>query len=295
MFISIIIPTHNRKKLLLKTLECLEKQAFPKNSYEIIIVDDGSSDGTADCIKRYTDENKNVKFFKKPHSGPGDSRNFGIKRAKGEIVAFTDDDCLIPGNWLSCIHDGFLQNQGTAGIEGKTLTFFRRISPLTHQVINTYSHGIFPTCNIAYKKDVLEKIGGFNKTFGHPHNEDVDMAWKALKYGGIVFDGSVIIIHPAYRRSISRKLLWTCYFKYEFTLYDRHRELYKKFIGHNPWEMIYINLYLRHNLMLLKKYIKNNKVKLISLYSMEIIIFLMLQGLLLIALAPYFLYWRKNK
>ncbi|MBU1006040.1 MAG: glycosyltransferase [Candidatus Omnitrophica bacterium] len=295
MLISVIIPTYNKKSLLLKTLKCLERQTLPKNLYEILIIDDGSTDGTDGQIKKYAGENKNVKYFKKPHSGPGDSRNLGLKHARGEIIAFTDDDCVVPGKWLTNIRNSFLKNQGIAGIEGKTLTFFRHISPLTHQVINTYSHGIFPTCNMAYKKDILKKIGGFDKIFKHPHDEDIDLAWNALKYGEIIFDEAVIIIHPAYRRGILKKLLWTCHFKYEFTLYNRHKELYKKFIGANPWITIYINSYLKYNLTLLRKYIKNNKTRLASLYSLKIIIFLLLQGLLLIALAPYFLYWRKNK
>jgi len=295
MFLTVIIPTYNKKNLLSKTLDYLEGQSLSKELYEVIIVNDGSSDGTDEFMKKYTAQNNSVKYYEKSHRGPGDTRNFGVRHAKGDIVVFTDDDCIIPRTWLERIYESFLKNREAIGVEGKTSTFFTMVHPLTHQVINVQGHRIFPTCNIAYKKDFLEKIGGFSNKFQYPHNEDVDLAYRLLEHGDIIFDESIFIIHPPYSRSIFKKLQWTIYFKDEFTLFDRNKKLYKKLRGKSPWTFIYFDFYVKYNLFLLKKYIKYKRFRVVALLTLEIIVFLMLQGILLFLLAFLFIYNRVKK
>jgi glycosyltransferase involved in cell wall biosynthesis len=295
MLISVIIPTYNKKKFLLRALSFLDKQTLPKNLYEVLLIDDGSCYDVEKYVRPYITEGT-IRYFKKIHGGPGSARNLGIKHAKGDIVAFTDDDCIIPSDWLKNIHDSFLYNDKMAGIEGKTISFIDEIHPLSHQVINAHPQGVFPTCNMSYRKQILERIGGFYYKFTHPHDEDIDLAWNALKYGDVVFNDSVVIMHPVYYKNIFKKLLWTCYFKDEFILYNRHRELYKKLRGGNPWLFIYFRFYTKHNyFFLLRKYIKNKKLNIFSLLSIEIIIFLLLQGLLLFFLAFFFIYRHNEK
>lgn len=297
MFISVIIPTYNRTGLLLKTLDYLDRQTLSKDFYEVIIVDDGSSDGSEEHIKKYISQKNYVKYFKKPHGGPGDSRNFGIKHIKGNIIAFTDDDCIITRDWLKNIYEGFSRNKKIVGIEGETLTFYTELHPLIHAVMNKDNHRfkVFPTCNMAYKKEILEKVGGFCHKFRYPHNEDIDLAWNILQHGEIIFDRSMVVIHPAYYRNIFKKLLWTFYFKDEFMLYNRHKSSYKKFRVKNPWLLIYYHFYVKYNFFLLRKYIKHKKLKILSLLSIEIMVFLILQGLLLFFLIFYFIYIQRNK
>lgn len=295
MFISIIIPTCNRETLISKTLDYLDNQNLSKKLYEVLVIDDGSVDET-ERIARDRVHKCSVRYFKKMREGPGAARNFGIKHVKGDIIAFTDDDCIIPPDWLKNIYDSFINNPDIAGVEGKTITFINEIHPLSHQVINDKPDGIFPTCNMVYKKQILEELGGFYSKFKHPHNEDIDLAWNVLKYGEILFNDSIIITHPVYRKNIFKKLLWTCYLSDEFILFNRHIELYKKLRGKNPWVFIYFHFYIKYNcFFLLTKYIKHKKMKVFSLLSLEIIVFLILQGLLLFFLAFFFIYRRKEK
>jgi glycosyltransferase involved in cell wall biosynthesis len=227
--------------------------------------------------------------------GPGAARNFGIKRAKGDIIAFTDDDCIIPPDWLKNIYDSFINNPGIAGVEGKTITLINETHPLSHQIVNYNPCGIFPTCNMAYKKQILEKLGGFYGKFKHPYGEDIDLAWNVLKYGEVPFNDSMIVTHPVYRKGIFEKLLRTCYLSDEFILFNRHIELYKKFRCKNPWVLIYFYTYIKDNCFFLKKYMKHKKMKAFSILSIEIIVFLILQGLLLFFLAFFFIYRHKEK
>jgi len=297
MFISVIIPTYNKTGLLLKTLDYLDRQTLSKDFYEVIIIDDGSTDNTEQYIKGFIEQVPYVKYIKKTHGGPGDSRNLGIKHAKGDIIAFTDDDCIITRNWLKNIYERFSGNKEITGIEGETLTFYTELNPLMHAVINKHNPGfrVFPTCNVAYKKDILEKTGGFYHKFKYPHNEDIDLAWNILKHREIIFDRSIIVIHPIYYRNIFKKLAWTFYFKDEFLLYNRHKKLYKKFRVKNPWLLIYYHFYIKYNLFLVGKYIKHKKGRILSLLSLEIIVFLILQGIFLFFLIFYFICIQRDK
>ena len=94
--ISVIIPTHNRSSSLKKTLISLINQTYPKDRYEIIIVDDGGSDNTEKMIKELNKQtNSNINYFWQKNRGPAAARNLGIKNARADIIAFTDDEHLI--------------------------------------------------------------------------------------------------------------------------------------------------------------------------------------------------------
>ena len=106
--ISIIIPTYNRAELLSKCINSLIKQDYPKNKYEIIVVDDGSSDNTKELAENFIKKYKNIQYINHPKNrGVAASRNTGIKKAKGENVAIVADDYILPENYLSTINKQF--------------------------------------------------------------------------------------------------------------------------------------------------------------------------------------------
>src|SRR3989338_4706423 len=96
MDISVIIPTYNRKRVLKRCLDSLSKQAY--NSYEIVVADDGSADGTEEMVKSL--KNKKIIYLKQQNLGCAAARNLGAKNSNGRIVALTDDDCILDKNWL---------------------------------------------------------------------------------------------------------------------------------------------------------------------------------------------------
>lgn len=101
--ISVIIPTYNRANTLKNCLEILLNQDYPKEKFEIIVVDDGSRDDTKAVIDSLKDR-ANIRYLKHERNlGISASRNSGIKNAKGGIIAFIDDDCIAGSNWLSSI------------------------------------------------------------------------------------------------------------------------------------------------------------------------------------------------
>lgn len=103
MKISIVIPTYNEKKILGNCIESLGEQTF--NDFEIVIVDDGSTDGTLDLLKNLKRSLPNFKFIKQSHLGAGAARNAGVKLSKGEILVFVDADMTFDKDFLKNLID----------------------------------------------------------------------------------------------------------------------------------------------------------------------------------------------
>lgn len=203
-FVSVIIPTLNMQDLLRAAVESLFTQSYPKDRFEIIVVDNSSSDGT-EAMVRSLQENSpcSLQYYRKENEGPGASRNFGIEKAKGDIVAFTDSDCVADPNWLK---NGVTNmGAGIGFVQGKTI-------PNPDQTLRTFSrtqlitkeNGMYPMCNIFYRKDALDQAGGFSPDFcglnfyGKPRwgGEDTDLAWRVKRAGWeCVFADDTLVYH----------------------------------------------------------------------------------------------------
>ena len=93
LMFSVIIPTFNRKASLAECLRSLGRQSFPPDRFEVLVVDDGSSDGTAETVERTAAGlGFHVEYLRQSQQGPGAARNLGAKNARGGILAFTEDD-----------------------------------------------------------------------------------------------------------------------------------------------------------------------------------------------------------
>lgn len=96
--VSVIIPAYNAEKTLIKCLNSVLKQNY--KNYEVIVVDNSSTDKTKEIIKEFQKKNKEIRYIFESKKGRGVARNAGIKKAKGEIIAMTDSDCIVPENWI---------------------------------------------------------------------------------------------------------------------------------------------------------------------------------------------------
>src|SRR3989338_1972884 len=96
--ITIIIPTYNRKNMLKKCLHILLTQNYFNEKYEVIVVDDGSRDGTKEVVRAFN--NPQLRYYWQENKGPGAAINAGARIAKGDILAFTEDDCIVSKDWL---------------------------------------------------------------------------------------------------------------------------------------------------------------------------------------------------
>ena len=119
MKFSIIIPTCNRPDRLAQCLVSLSNLKFPTQEFEVVVVDDGSRDPLDGVVEKFDDQ-LNIRLLRTSNQGPGAARNTGAEHAKGEFLAFTDDDCEADENWLNHLDDVF-KEFGECMIGGRTV------------------------------------------------------------------------------------------------------------------------------------------------------------------------------
>ncbi|MFN3704674.1 MAG: glycosyltransferase family 2 protein [Thermoflexales bacterium] len=196
MRISLVVPTHNRKDTLHRCLAAATDQDYP--DYEVIVVDDGSTDGTGEMVQR---EFPQVRYIRQePNWGPAAARNRGIEAAAGDIIAFTDDDCLLPPDFLSRLADGYRRYPEVAGVGGyleapdellQSNPFAQYEAYVTHRVYHAgpeeYLGGFEcpagGTNSMSYRRRVLLEVGGFDESFPYAAGEDADLKWRVVQRG----------------------------------------------------------------------------------------------------------------
>lgn len=211
--ISVIIPTHNRSRKLRQVLESLQRQDFPNSNFEIIVIDDGSSDNTSDVVKdfqRGTDVA--VKYRFQNHSGPGVARNRGIEQSYGKIVLFCNDDTICDKDLLRQ-HDSLhiqLPNIAVLGSvvwdeaihPNEFMRFLDRKGIQFHfntiKNINNARFNHFYTSNISLAKSWFDRIK-FSAEFKYAAFDDLDVGLALEREGlRIIYNKSAIVYHSHY-------------------------------------------------------------------------------------------------
>ncbi|BDS08185.1 hypothetical protein NT6N_32250 [Oceaniferula spumae] len=216
---SVVVCTYNGGHRMERCLNALIGLDYP--NYEIIVVDDGSTDDTADVVGAY----EQVKLIQIDHSGLSEARNRGAEAAQGEIVAYTDDDCEPDTAWLKWLAHAFVQENWDA-CGGPNLPpepdsgshFDDRVDEAvvasapgapSHVLLGDQTAEHLPGCNLVVKKSVLEAVGGFNADY-RVAGDDVDFCWRLHEAGyRMGFHGAAFVWH---RR---RTTLWR-YFKQQY-------------------------------------------------------------------------------
>jgi glycosyltransferase involved in cell wall biosynthesis len=186
--ISVIVPTYNEEASITTCLKSLCDQTLARDEYEIIVVDGNSSDHTRELAKQYADQ-----VFIQTSKKVGGARNDGVMRAKGEIVATTDADCIIPPNWIEIIKRDFekkncVQLYGTVyPIENGIKSMMSLILANTLSRLGYYSRLFYYTlgCNTAFDKEAFIKAGMYRCIDA---GDDVEIALRMKKLGKVNFD-----------------------------------------------------------------------------------------------------------
>ncbi len=180
--IIIVAPMFNARESAKKCLVSLVRQKY--ENYEIILVDDCSTDGTYELVKRSVDQSKRIRIKRTTENlGAAAARNLGIKEAKAEYIAFTDCDCEVDAHWLDRLIECLITNGGeVAGGEVKSpreINFFARSLGTLHKpapkLISKNEAEDIPTCNAIFKKSLLARMNYFDETFKSSGGEDTDL------------------------------------------------------------------------------------------------------------------------
>jgi len=222
--VSLVIPAYNERKYIIKSLERILKINYPKEKLEIIIVDDGSTDGTFEIVKKFVDTKKLkfIKIFKNKHSGKAGSLNFGVKRAKHDFVAVVDADSHLTRNTLINAMKYF-DSEDVASVttrilvEGKKTIFERwqdiefKIIALMRKITESLNLiSVTPGPLSIYKKNILLKVGLFDKK---NLTEDIEIAWRLLNEGyriNMAYDSLVYTPYPSkFSKWFRQRLRWS--------------------------------------------------------------------------------------
>jgi glycosyltransferase involved in cell wall biosynthesis len=193
---SVIIPARDRKKELIRCLDAIISQEFPRDCFEVIVCDDGSEDSLRPIVVHARRGGLDIKYVRQDRKGPAAARNLGIRLARGRIIAMTDSDTLPAGSWLQKLHEAFTDNPEAVAVEGMVHADNEgEFDPLGEGPINK-TGGIYLTCNCAYLRNVLIQAGGFDETFPYPAFEDTELAARVQQIGRIIWQPEAIVIHP---------------------------------------------------------------------------------------------------
>jgi glycosyltransferase involved in cell wall biosynthesis len=191
MFFSVVIPTYNRRKILEKCLAALEIQRFSQNSaisgYEVIVVDDGSTDNTLSWLATQHDRFPHVQVYQQNHQGPAAARNLGIEMATGETIVFIDSDLVVTETFLQAHADGLERGRN---IDDRLFTYGAVINTCNFDnptsepyKITDFSAAYFATGNVAISRHWLEKAGLFDTRFSLYGWEDLELGVRLKQLG----------------------------------------------------------------------------------------------------------------
>jgi mycofactocin system glycosyltransferase len=189
-FVSVIIPVKNRPQDIRECLTSLTSLDYPKDNLEIIVVNDGSTDSTGEVIQTF-----DVRTVHLPRSiGASACRNLAAREAKGDLLGFTDSDCVIHPYWLKELSSYF--NDQKVGIVGGFVSNFYQHSSLDRyeevksslnmgllpfRVEDQLSSAYVPSCNLIIRKKAFFEVNGFQEDL--VVGEDVDLCWRTRKLG----------------------------------------------------------------------------------------------------------------
>jgi len=187
--VSIIIPTYNQEEILAKTLDYLMVQDHPKDQYEIIVVDDGSTDATQEMVKSKMGSKVDLRYLYQKQCGPHFARNLGIKKARGEIIIFVDSDIFTTPNFIT-EHVRFHRKFGDVVVSGPTVRTHNVDNVFTDinrrkvkKILFDFSGPSFITSNLSVKRKFLISAGGFDEEFTGFGWHDWELGLRLRKLG----------------------------------------------------------------------------------------------------------------
>lgn len=235
--VSVVVASYNGGKTLKICLESLGRLNYP--DYEVILVDDGSTDGTPEIAARFPA----VRVIRQANLGLSAARNAGIAAARGEVVAFTDSDCRADEDWLYYVVGDLLRSD-FAGMGGHNFlppedsptaaAVMASPGGPAHVMLTDREAEHIPGCNMVFYKSALEQVGGFDPVF-RKAGDDVDICWRLQSEGyRLGFSPGGFVWH--YRRSTVRAYLkqQAGYGEAEAMLARKHPEFFSS-LGGSIW------------------------------------------------------------
>jgi glycosyltransferase involved in cell wall biosynthesis len=208
---SVVIPTYNRREALRACLRALSRQQYPRDAFEVLVIDDGGSDSLAD-LEKSLDGPLLWRLHRQPRAGPAAARNLGALHAGGEYLAFTDDDCEPAPDWLVRLEQSLVKHPECL-IGGRVVNALphNSCSAASQQLIDylyaAYTENgaprFFASNNFALSHRGFTDAGGFDNSFPLPAAEDRDFCARWTRSGRSLVYTPDAIVHHAHVLDVS--------------------------------------------------------------------------------------------
>jgi glycosyltransferase involved in cell wall biosynthesis len=204
--VSVIIPVRNRRELLQRALDAIAAQTV--HDLEVIVVDDGSTDGSGRVAEQAARNGQPVRLIRGDGRGAVHARSMGVDIARAAVLAFTDSDCRPTPTWieagLAALEGGAELVQGRTEPDG-------RVGPLERSIWVLREDGLYATCNLFVRKDAFDRVGGFDSNAGDRFGfrpgaylrglgfgEDTLLGWRIRASGTTQFAPDALVLHHVF-------------------------------------------------------------------------------------------------
>ena len=237
--ISVIVCTYNGIRTLDDCLKSLKRLRYP--DYEVLLIDDGSGEE----VRKITKRHKHTRYIKQEHAGLSTARNLGAKESKGEILAYTDDDCMPDQDWLGWLALEFERDEELGAVGGPNLPpspanlqqacVLAAPGAPSHVLLKDDEAEHIPGCNLSVRRSAFDAIGGFVDKY-RVAGDDVDFCWRLQIQGlRIGFAPAAVVWH--YRRFSTKAYLkqQAGYGRAEAILMKDHSRRFSLLLGGAKW------------------------------------------------------------
>ena len=233
--VSVIVCTYNRANSLARTLEALARQTYPKDKFEVIVVDDGSVDETRQICEKMQNSRPSFTYHRlETNRGLSAARNTGIKKATADKLLFTDDDCIPAHTWVEKLTAAL--SNGRHIVSGAVDTHSKSYAKLCHNI--SAFHGVLPSqkegprkliagANMGFSRLVLEELGGFRTAW--QIGDDTEIMLRAWKSGyEAFFTPDAVVMHDPDRNTLSSIMRYSAvHGAVSIRLRNRHKDFFK--------------------------------------------------------------------
>ncbi|MDP1794178.1 MAG: glycosyltransferase family A protein [Acidimicrobiales bacterium] len=201
--VSVIVPVRNRRRLLASLMDALAQQSF--RDFEVVVVDDGSTDGSD--VAAEEERRLPVRVLRADGQGAVAARAVGVAAAQGDVLAFTDSDCVPSPDWLKVGVAAI--DKGADVVMGRTTTAAPR--RLLERSLSAEDNGLYPTCNVFYRRAAFAHAGGFDPDVAHRlgfrpgarakglgFGEDTVLAWRVRRNGRAAYAPGAVVTHAVF-------------------------------------------------------------------------------------------------
>src|SRR5262245_40976248 len=218
--LSVVIPTKNRAALLAECLERIESQTVSRDQYEVIVIDNDSSDDTRIVLEQRAKLHPNLKFGVQEKPGDAATRNAGLRCASGDLILFVDDDVQAEPSLIQAHLERHRKNPNASVIGAVSMPWGDTSDPFLrylrdHRIMNPYTASKGPidfsyyhTCNVSTPTGLLLRVGGFNENFSVYGMEDIELGYRLEQAGSrMVFAPEARAVHyrfPDYSNFVER-------------------------------------------------------------------------------------------